>query len=81
MTVGDRHIAIVTCPRYRVDPPLVPRLVAVLIDTRFGEVVVVPTDFAVLARRACELAGRELTVDEWQTYVGDRPQVACGSAE
>lgn len=53
----------------------------VLIDTRFGEVVVVPTDFAVLARRACELAGRELAVDEWQTYVGDRPQVACGSAE
>jgi WD40 repeat protein len=34
----------------------------------------------VLVSRVCELAGRELTAEEWTVYVGDRAQIPCGGS-
>lgn len=37
----------------------------------------IPLATAALSSRACQLAGRQLTSDEWLKFVGDRAQVAC----
>jgi WD40 repeat protein len=41
-----------------------------------------PVDVDAWASRACEIAGRDLTTDEWRTYLGDEPyQATCSRPE
>jgi hypothetical protein len=48
-----------------------------VVDQPGASVVIVPLDPASLVDRACELAGRELTADEWRRYVGEVEQITC----
>ena len=42
-----------------------------------GAVVELMIDPATWLEQACRAAGRNLTVDEWATYIGGTPRATC----
>ena len=48
-----------------------------VVSVHGSDITFVPLATADLAAPACELAARQLTREEWVTFVGDQPQVPC----